>query len=416
METKTTNKKIFFGWVIIGCMFLITALPMVFISNFFSYYQVPVSQELACDYVQFSTTNIFNTIGGILFGLFLAGRICSGRTRLAMVIGAVGTAAACFAQSLITQIWQYWCLGFMINVFMGCFTYTPINFIISRWFVDKKGLATSIVFAGGGVGGAIFSKPFAAMLAAHGWRYCYRFSGILALVIVLLVALIIRKDPAEKGLQALKKENAEAEAQQAASAPTLVGVTKAEALKMPSFYFYALVLVFIGMVAAGIMTHVPTYLIEAGLDYAGIMVVYSIGAIFAQLIMGTLFDKIGLVKGLLVSATLAIIGLLLLAMMNTIGSAAPYIAMVFTAMGGCLATLGPPLMTGRCFGTREFGEIYGLGNSIFLAGCMIGPMLSAAIREGTSSYVPAWFVYMAVYAGIFVFGWLAVKTSPMNKK
>lgn len=411
---QTEKKKLFYGWIIVGCLFLITALPMVFQSNFFSYYQVPVSQDLGVDYVKFSTTNVFNTIAGMVFGIFLAGRVCAGRVRLAMVIGAVGVAVSCFVQSFVSQIWQFWCLGFVINIFMNCFTYTPINFIISRWFIDKKGLATSIVFAGGGVGGAVFSKPFATMLATHGWRYCYRFTGVLALVVVLFVALVIRKDPSEKGLQPLHKIDSDEAGGADAQAQMLVGLTKSEALKTVSFYFYAAAVVMIGMTAAGIMTHVPTFLIEAELDYASIMAIYSVGAIFAQLVVGTFYDKVGMTVGLAGNAAIGIIGLILLSLIHTLGSAIPFIAMLCLALGGCVASLGTPMLTGKCFGNKDFGAIYGLGNTLFMAGCMIGPMLSAAIREGTGNYITAWIIYMCIYAGIFVFGALALKKSPLS--
>ena len=413
---QTEKKKLFYGWIIVGCLFLITALPMVFQSNFFSYYQVPVSQDLGVDYVKFNTTNVFNTIAGMVFGIFLAGRVCAGRVRLAMVIGAVGVAVSCFVQSFVSQIWQFWCLGFVINIFMNCFTYTPINFIISRWFIDKKGLATSIVFAGGGVGGAVFSKPFATMLATHGWRYCYRFTGVLALVVVLFVALVIRKDPSEKGLQPLHKIDSDEAGGADAQAQMLVGLTKSEALKTVSFYFYAAAVVMIGMTAAGIMTHVPTFLIEAELDYASIMAIYSVGAIFAQLVVGTFYDKVGMTVGLAGNAAIGIIGLILLSLIHTLGSAIPFIAMLCLALGGCLASLGTPMLTGKCFGNKDFGAIYGLGNTLFMAGCMIGPMLSAAIREGTGNYITAWIIYMCIYAGIFVFGALALKKSPLSTK
>ena len=413
---QTEKKKLFYGWIIVGCLFLITALPMVFQSNFFSYYQVPVSQDLGVDYVKFSTTNVFNTIAGMVFGIFLAGRVCAGRVRLAMVIGAVGVAVSCFVQSFVSQIWQFWCLGFVINIFMNCFTYTPINFIISRWFIDKKGLATSIVFAGGGVGGAVFSKPFATMLATHGWRYCYRFTGVLALVVVLFVALVIRKDPSEKGLQPLHKIDSDKAGGADAQAQMLVGLTKSEALKTVSFYFYAAAVVMIGMTAAGIMTHVPTFLIEAELDYASIMAIYSVGAIFAQLVVGTFYDKVGMTVGLAGNAAIGIIGLILLSLIHTLGSAIPFIAMLCLALGGCVASLGTPMLTGKCFGNKDFGAIYGLGNTLFMAGCMIGPMLSAAIREGTGNYITAWIIYMCIYAGIFVFGALALKKSPLSTK
>lgn len=415
MET-TKKKGIFYGWVIIGCLFLIAAVPMVFQSNFFAYYQVPVSQDLGCDYVMFSTTNIFNTIAGMFFGIFLAGKVCSGNIRVAMLIGGIGAGLACVASSFVTQIWQFWILGFVLNVCMSCFTYTPINFLINRWFVDKRGLVTSIVFAGSGVGGAIFSKPFATILAEHGWRYCYRFTGVLCVVVIAIAALLIRKDPSEKGLTALGAEKAQQSNTDSSEKQQLVGVTKAEALKTPSFYLYALSLVFVGMTAAGIMTHVPTFLVEENLDYALIMAVFSFVFIFAQLIMGVLYDKIGVVKGVLINVLVSVAGLVFLTAIGVMGSAAAYIAMVLIALGGTVSSIYPPLITGKCFGNKDFGGIYGIGNTFFMAGCMIGPMVSAAVREASGSYIMAWIIYMVVFVGIFVFGLLAIKKSPLNAK
>ena len=120
--------------------------------------------------------------------------------------------------------------------------------------------------------------------------------------------------------------------------------------------------------------------------------------------------------GLAGNAAIGIIGLILLSLIHTLGSAIPFIAMLCLALGGCVASLGTPMLTGKCFGNKDFGAIYGLGNTLFMAGCMIGPMLSAAIREGTGNYITAWIIYMCIYAGIFVFGALALKKSPLSSK
>lgn len=92
METAQ-KKKFFYGWVIVGCLFLIAMFPMVFYSNFYSFYQLPITQEFDTTYAQFSVSIIASTLASIIFGITLAGRLAKGNTRLFMLVGGVVASA-----------------------------------------------------------------------------------------------------------------------------------------------------------------------------------------------------------------------------------------------------------------------------------------------------------------------------------
>lgn len=418
METKETKKKFFYGWCIIAMLFLINVVVVTFISGFWSYYQVPISTDLGVDYVQFNVSNMSSTIAGILFGIVAASRITKGNTRLFMLLGGLLAAAFLVLQSFTTQIWQLWITFALVNFSLNAVTYTPMNYIISRWFIDKKGLVTSIVFMGGGVGGTLFATFFAGMLAEYGWRYCHRFVAVAVAVMVVLAFLIVRKSPEEMGLEPYRKAGSDKQDAPASAATAsevvLPGVTKAEAMKLPSFWLYCLSVVCCGMVAAGIMTQLPTALIEGGFNYAPVMATYSFCAIFAQLIMGTLYDKIGLVKGLFINAAFGIVALVILLFVGKIGVTAAFIAAGLLSFGGVVSTLVPPLLARTCFGLKDFGGIYGLGYSFFMVGCMVGPILSAAIRTAIGAYSIAWIVYIAIYALLALSAMISIKTSPVK--
>ena len=98
--------KFFYGWVVVITLFLVTMLPMVFISNFYSYYQVPICTEFGSSYVEFNISNIASTVAGMAFSLFVAGFVTKGNTRLWMFIGGATAALAMLAQSYITSLWQ----------------------------------------------------------------------------------------------------------------------------------------------------------------------------------------------------------------------------------------------------------------------------------------------------------------------
>lgn len=150
------KRKLYYCWVIVGALFLVAALPMVFISTFYSYYQVPICSEFGCSYAQFNISNIASTVAGILFSLAFASKVGAGNTRLFMLLGGIVAAVALYLQSCIAAVWQLYVTFFIINFAFSSMTYVPINLIISNWFVDRKGFATSIVFAGSGVGGMLF--------------------------------------------------------------------------------------------------------------------------------------------------------------------------------------------------------------------------------------------------------------------
>lgn len=197
--------KFFYGWVVVVTLFLVTMLPMVFISNFYSYYQLPICTEFGSSYLEFNISNIASTVAGMVFSLFAAGFITKGNTRLWMFIGGVVSALAMLAQSYITSLWQLYITFFIVNFSLSAMTYVSINYIISRWFVDMKALVTSIVFTGSGLGGVLFSDLASGIITDMGWRSGFRVTAAIVFGTALLVLLFVRKAPEDLGLEPYRK-------------------------------------------------------------------------------------------------------------------------------------------------------------------------------------------------------------------
>ena len=402
------KSRFFYGWVIVAALFLVTMLPMVFISNFYSYYQVPICTEFGSTYVQFNISNIASTIAGMAFSLFAAKLVTKGDIRLWMFVGGAVAALAMLAQSYITSLWQLYITFFVANFALSSMTYVPINYIIARWFVDKKALVTSIVFTGSGLGGVLFSGLASGIIADAGWRVGFRVTAAIVFVTSLIVLLVVRKAPEDMGLSPYTKRGGSTDG--TASASTTAGwsgLTRGEAVRTSSFWFYVLCLVCCGIVAAGVATQIPTYLTENGIDYAPVFAVYSGVGIVAKLVVGPVIDKLGLSRGCLITSLLGMAALIFLVMVPGLGSWASYVSMIILPFGSAITALAPSLLTGMCFGQKDFGGIYGLGNTAFMAGCMIGPMLSSGLRDAFGSYQLAWYACMAAYALITIFTVLA---------
>ena len=163
-----------------------------------------------------------------------------------------------------------------------------------------------------------------------------------------------------------------------------------------------------GMLSAGIMTQVPTYLTESVGEYALAMSIYSAAGIISKPVLGIMYDKLGLTKGVWVNAVLGFASMIVLLLVPNTASLA-VVAAVLLSFGTGVGTLAPPLIAGRLFGTKDYGAIYGLVNFGFMGGCMIGPMLSSAIRTISGSYITAWIVYIIIFAVMAIFSMVALK-------
>ena len=408
------KKKGFYGWVIVAACFLLTMFPMVFVSNTFSYYQYPICSDLGISYVEFNTASLCSSIACMAFSFLLAGKMARGNMRLWMLVGGAVTAACILLQSFITDMWQLCITFFVANFAMSTLTYIPINTLISAWFVHKKALATSVAFMGAGIGGIVFTPLVSSLISNQGWRFSFRVTAAVVLVSTLVVTALVRRSPADMGQSPLTKEGGEQDAG-AARPAAASGLTKKEAVKTNAFWLFMVAAVCCGLLSAGIMTQVPTYLTESVGDYTLAMSLYSAAGIVSKPILGTLYDKLGLKRGVWVNAVLGCGALVLLALVPGMPSIA-FVSTILLAFGTGLGTLAPPLIAGRLFGTKDYGAIYGLVNFGFMGGCMIGPMLSSAIRTVTGSYFGAWATYVAVFLIMAVFSMLALRRGTAHVK
>jgi MFS family permease len=68
-----------------------------------------------------------------------------------------------------------------------------VSVIPAQWFLKKRGIANGIVYAGGGLGGAVNSFLLNALIQRLGPPWTFRVMGILTLTTGLPAAWLIRE-------------------------------------------------------------------------------------------------------------------------------------------------------------------------------------------------------------------------------
>ncbi|MDP2951715.1 MAG: MFS transporter [Chloroflexota bacterium] len=196
----------------------------------------------------------------------------------------------------ITQLWQFY---IFYGLFVGSLGNAAFNVllpvVISRWFYRWMGLALGLYWAALGLGPVIFAPLFRWLIDTQGWRWTFFVIGTIVAIVLVLVSLLIRGRPQEKGLAPYGAD----EKQGALSAqPVSVSPTAGLrwALSRPTVW-YLMAVHHLGCVGhAIILAHVvsmATFQGVPGLTAAGVLSVIAGASIFSRFFFAVLTERIG---------------------------------------------------------------------------------------------------------------------------
>ncbi|MEM2146747.1 MAG: MFS transporter, partial [Candidatus Jordarchaeaceae archaeon] len=183
----------------------------------FSILVPPLEKEFGWTRIETSTAS---TIVLLTFALSMipAGRIQDKKgPRTAVTIGGVliglGMILSSYTNSLL---WLYTSYGLLLGLGIG-FAYGAPIATCSKWFPDKKGLATGLVVFGFGGGSILFAPLWNYIILNYSWRTNFMVSGLIFMALTIASAQILKNPPKDykssgwKQLEINRKNNAEYE-------------------------------------------------------------------------------------------------------------------------------------------------------------------------------------------------------------
>ncbi len=387
-----------------GCL-LLMIVPGGLLSYANSLFMYPICTEFGFTITAYSFTNTVAAAVNALVSAFVVQYLSKGKRgqmRILMLIFGVITCVGFMLVSKCTQLWQFLVMTGVWNLGYNMLTYVPVGMMISNWFVKKRATMTGIAFAGGNLGGAIFSVVISQMIEKQGWRFGFVACGLICLVAVLLAILLIKRSPAEYGQTALGAEEAAAaeagsENPEGASNKVWEGVSKKTALKSAAFYMACAAAFLSGIYAAGVANHLVTYLCVENWEItvaASVMTVFTLVGVAGNSLGGALIGKLGLKKGIILGVLGLVISMLCLVFSGSVSWLA-YVWAIFMGLACYMSVLVPSLIVSETFGTKDYAGIYGIVYALYLIGCAVSAPLIAIIAEG-ASYTTAWIVVCVV--------------------
>jgi MFS family permease len=288
----------FYGWVLVGVSFVTMAIG-VNARTAFSLLFPPIIAEFRWD------RGI--TAGAFSFGFLISAVItpCVGwltdrrGPRLAIEAGVVSMGSGLLLASLIREPWQlYVSLGALVGGGVNLLAYTVQSLYLTNWFVRRRGLALSIAFSGVGVGSVTILPWLQRLIADRGWRTACWSLGLLVLVALAPLNLLLRRKPADLGLEPdgdLAGPIASSTHRLAAAGWASVDWTLARALRTRRFWWLALSYFCALFTWYLVQVHQTKYLIKVGFDpksAAWALGLVSLVAVPGQIALGHLSDRI----------------------------------------------------------------------------------------------------------------------------
>jgi nitrate/nitrite transporter NarK len=290
---------------------------------------------------------------------------------------------------------------------------TPVA-VVTKWFPDKRGLASGMVVMGFGLGAFFYgfilkaipsfqaaSKHASAFAAAKtaatkagtvfdptafvlapgdvaSIMNVFIFSGITFAVIGGLCAMLLKNPPAGYSVGG----------KVAAASSSQRSYTPAETLRAPQFYLLWLML-FLNVTAGILIVSNAVPIIEdlTGAAAAVAVPAYGLVAIFnglGRFFWGAISDRIGRNLAFALIFGVQVVVFFVLGQFHSLPLVLGAFAIVLLCYGGGFGTM--PSFNADYFGTKYIGQNYGMIITAWGFGGIVGPILAAKIKDATGSF------------------------------
>jgi MFS family permease len=412
--TAKDGRGIFYGWVILGIAF-ITVVIGYGIRNSFAVFYPTIVEEFG--WGRGSTALMFS-ISVIVYGLaapVAGGLVDRFKPGLILALGGGIMGVGIALCSLATSQWQFYILyGVITAVGISLAGVTPLNAIISHWFVRRRGLAFGILSAGFGV--SLLSAPFAQMLiSSFDWRRAYIIIGAIAIAIIVpLCGFLMHRSPKDRGLlpdgETKNPPQDPPRTQTGKGGWAATTWTLSQAIKTYQFWLLFLIAFFsLGLAEQIAIAHQVYFLRDVGYEPQVAANIYSIfGITFTLGTLACFFsDRFGREKVFIPSCLLSAAAVALLFFIKD--ASHPWMPVLFAVCFGFgMGPLGPVFFATAAdlFGGRHFGSILGTAIIGFSLGGAISPWLAGFLHDITKSYLPSFFIISGSMVATAVLMWL----------
>ena len=191
----------YYGWVMVGVFSVTETISYGILAYSFTVFIAPMSAELGW--------SIASLTGAFSLGLLTAGftAVVVGHwldvhgARLPMSLGSLLAAVLLLGWSEVQSLWAFYLLWAALGVAMAGVLYEPAFAVLAKWFRRDLGKALTVLTFLAGFASVIFIPLSGYLVDNRGWREALKVLALIQLATLPLHALLLRREPADLGLE-----------------------------------------------------------------------------------------------------------------------------------------------------------------------------------------------------------------------
>ena len=310
--------------------------------------------------------------------------------RIVVLTGSLLLATGLALASLASSLPAFQLLfGGVVGVSVAAI-FAPLMACVTGWFDTRRSLAVSLVSAGMGMAPMTMSPLAAWLVQTHSWRTSLQLIAALVAVIMLPLALLVRRPPAL--------------AQPAASAGTTSApaLTVGQAMRSAPFVILVLTSFLSCATHSGPIFHTVNYAVACGIPLMAAVSIYSLEGLAGmggRLVFGLLGDRFGAARVLVLALLAQAVVALGYVAVRELGSFYLVAALFGFTYAGVMPLFA--VIARENFPLPMMGTVIGSTTMASSLGMALGPAVGGLIYDALSSY--AWLFIGASALGLGAF-------------
>ena len=394
--------RIFHGWWIVAAAVLLQFTFLSISQATVSVFLRPVVDELGWHVWQFTLGSSLSVMAGALSGVLLGRIVDRHGPRIPILAGALVASLCLYGLGRQSSLWLFWGLHLCAGL-IGWTLFGPlvVNTTLNKWFVRRRGWALAIGSTGISLAGLVAPVTMTMAVDWLGWRNGYLVQALIAFVIVVPVAFLMRRAPEDSGLLTDGDSEQFGRAEGQSGSAGAASFTSRQAVRTSAFWLLLFGYSMNQAALSSVLAHAIPFATDASFSRnvaALALAVNGLGNLLSKAVWGYSLQRFPprRLAAIAISLGGAGVGLMLLAAATGEGTLlfAGFFCYGF-GFGGTIPI--SEYLWVSYFGRAHIGAIRGISQPLTIIGPTIGPVLVGVGYDLMGSYRMAFLGLIGVY-------------------
>ncbi len=401
------RRRVFWGWWIVVGAVVAHFAAIGAGGGIAGVFLRPMTEDLGWSAAEYTLGGSAALLVAGLAGFVIGPLVDRYGARPLMLCGVCAYAASFLGMSRIDALWQFIALS-MVAGGAGFSMIGPlvVNATLSKWFVVRRGWAIALGSSGVSLAGLIMPVTMTRVVDSIGWRDAYVFLAVFMFLIVVPVALIMRRRPEDygqlpDGIDPGAREGFEAAATEAQAYDAANSYTRREALRTPATWLLILGYGLNTMALTAVLVHAIPFMTDHGFTRAEAALAIAVNGganLSSKFVWGYFLQRVHVRNLAATALSISATGVTLMLISAQLGALPPmFVAFFFWGFGFGGTVPLSEFIWAKYFGRVHIGAVRGVGVPFTIVLGAVGPILAGVYFDAVGSYEGVFAAFVAAY-------------------